>query len=70
MAFHASPPPIDPDRAKANLVVADEHRRQRVSGFQDIAIVLRWLQRIIAWPARLVLRVIRRNKHDDLPRFD
>ena len=29
MAFN-SPPPIDPNRAKANLVVADEHRRQRV----------------------------------------
>lgn len=58
MAFHASPPPIDPDRAKANLVVADEHRRQRVSGFQDVAIVLGWLRRALTWPIRLGKSVV------------
>lgn len=63
MTFHAPPPP-DHDRAKANLVVADEHRRQRMSGFQDIAIVLGWLRRAITWPIHLV----RRNKDDEYPR--
>ncbi|MBT5775427.1 MAG: hypothetical protein HOH95_13755 [Dehalococcoidia bacterium] len=70
MAFHAPPPQPDHDRAKANLVIADEHRRQRVGGFQDIAIVLGWLRRAIAWPTRLVLRVVRRKHSDDMPRFD
>ena len=62
-----SPPPIDPDRAKAILVVAEEHQRQRVSGFQDVAIVLGWLRRAIIWPVRLVLRIARRNHDDESP---
>lgn len=70
MAFHSPAPPVNPDGTKAKLVVADEHRRQRVSGFQDIAIVLGWLRRAIAWPTHLVLRVLRRKHSDDMPRFD
>jgi len=55
------PTPPDHNRAKANLVIAGEHRRQRASSFQDIDAAVALIRRAITWP----VRILRRHNNDD-----
>ena len=58
-------PPPDPNLGRAIRVVMDEHQRQRLGGAGDVTLVIGWIWRIVAWPPRAVLRLIRRTHNDE-----
>lgn len=60
------PPPINHD-PKAVRRAVQQDRSNSVGLTQDAAIIAGWIWRAITWPVLLVLRVLRRNKHDDDP---
>ena len=62
-----SPPQFDPRDTKALLRAAEQDRQHNLGLTQDVAIVLGWLRRAIIWPAGVVLRIVRRNNHDEVP---